>query len=178
MQEGVEVEVLENIHVAIARVCKIHATLIVELSCVRKVLVMGGEGKGLTPELSKPRLPPCKGSDCWETTLVFAVGAGGWPFVTGWTAPFWKLFGWTGVIGVAGVGVAPALSASADGVAPALRAAVDPFFVARCHQCQHFYKKNPLNAIEYTFALLSLDSAFFFGLVLLVWDGVGGAGVC
>jgi hypothetical protein len=139
VQEGVEVEVLENIHVAIARVCKIHAICKVELSFVREVLVIGGER--LTAEVSKLRPPPCKGSDCCETTLVFAVGAGGWPFVTGWTAPFWKLFGWTGVIGVAGVGVAPALSASADGVAPALRFAVDPFFVARCHQCQHFYKK-------------------------------------
>lgn len=61
---------------------------------------------------------------------VLTGAAAGWPFETGCPAPFWplKLFGWTGVIGVAGVGVAPALSASADGVAPELRFAVDVFF--------------------------------------------------
>jgi hypothetical protein len=41
-----------------------------------------------------------------------------------------------------------------------------------------FPQKYPLNAIEYTFALESFDSFFFFGFALLVCDGVGGAAFC
>jgi hypothetical protein len=40
-----------------------------------------------------------------------------------------------------------------------------------------FLQKNPLNAIEYTFAFSDLVSPFFFGFALLVCDGVGGAAV-
>lgn len=86
--------------------------------------------------------PACSESDCCETTPALGAAAA-WPFACGWITPFWplKLFGWTGVIGVAGVGVA-AVSVSALGVVPALRFAVDPFLVARYYQRQHFYKKS------------------------------------
>ena len=40
-----------------------------------------------------------------------------------------------------------------------------------------FLQKNPVNAIEYTFAFSPFVSFFFFGFALLVCDGVGGAAV-
>jgi hypothetical protein len=51
------------------------------------------------------------------------------------------------VIRVAGVGVAGSWFDSTEGLAPVLRLAAEPFFVAHCHQCQHFQKERAISAI-------------------------------